>query len=503
MTNNQNQERVGAAGLPPPSPESQMPIGFKPFEPFDRAVELPPFPVDSLPSTIAAYVREVSEFRQTPLEMAGSLVLPVLSACTQKRYEVRVRRGWREPLCLYTLVSALPSERKSGVYDDILSPVYRFQTDYNNTHAVEVAKNAAEYEMLENRITVIKKKGDMDELEALLQEKAEFKRIIPLRLTIEDSTPEKLIDLTATTNNSMLLASPDSDLIDYVTSGRYENSAGMSVYLKGFTGERVELDRVTRGSQVVEKLLLSIALTVQPYVIASLFNDTKSKGRGLTARFIYAMCKSRIGERLSNPPEINPHTTQLYQRLIEKLLQHTISSETTEELVLSPEADVIRTKYQDLTESRLIGDMSGFSEWGGKLVGKMLRIAGIFHVVDCIERGINPADTPIHSSSLFSAVSIADCLVEHARAAYSQGDGEDEVVANAKYLWKRLKSEKEKTGECSIKKARCLKLVEPRLKAKTIIEPLNELVERGYICVERIGKAENIHMNPLTDYSDF
>jgi hypothetical protein len=485
-------EEILSAGFLPP-------INFKPLEPFDKPIELPPFPVDSLPPTIAAYVREVSEFRQTPLEMAGSLVLPVLSACTQKRYNVRVRRKWNEPLCLYSLVSALPSERKSGVYDDILSPIYWFQSEYNKEHAVKFAQNAAEFEMLENKITAIKKKGELDGLEELLQEKSDFKRGIPLRLTIEDSTPEKLIDLTATANNSMLLASPDSDLIDYVTSGRYENSAGISVYLKGFTGERVELDRVTRGSQVVEKLLLSIALTVQPYVISNLFSDTRAKGRGLTARFFYSMCKSRIGERLSNPPEINPHTEQSYRELIDKLLNHTIHSEEQQELVLSPEADDIRTWYQDYTESRLIGDMSDFSEWGGKLVGKMSRIAGIFHIIYCIEREINPAEMQIQPQSVDNAIKIADCLVEHARFAFSQGGEDDVIVSNAKYLWKRLKSEKEKTGESIIKKARCLHLVQPKLTSKSITEPLNELIERGFIHVQRIGKAETIYINPLAE----
>jgi hypothetical protein len=488
-------EQIMAVGfMPPPTPNP-----FNELNPFDKPVELPTFPIDCLPPTIAAYVREVSEFRQTPPEMAGSLVLAVLSACTQKRYTVRVRRMWSEPLCLYSLVSALPSERKSVIYDDILSPVYRFQSEYNKTHEVAFAKNAATLEMLESNITIAKKKGDMDELESLLVQKSEFKRIIPLRLTIEDSTPEKLIDIAATTNNSLLLASPDSDLIDYITSGRYDNGAGMSVYLKGFAGERVELDRVTRDTQIVERLLLSIALTVQPCVIASLFGDCKSTGRGLTARFFFTLCKGRIGERISNPPEVNLETEKKYRELIEKLLHHTIQCENTEELVLSNEADTIRAKYQDSVELRLIGDMSDFSEWGGKLVGKMLRIAGIFHIVECIERGENPADIPLRSSSLFSAVSIADCLVEHARVAYSQGGGEDENIANAKYLWNRLKTEKEKTGANSLPKSRCLQLVQPKLSAKNIAEPIGELIERGYIHVQRIGKSETIHINPIAE----
>jgi hypothetical protein len=369
-------------------------VAFNPLKHFRKMQEiaLPQFPVNSLPPVVARYVGEISTFRQTPLEMAGALAIAALAACTQKRYIIEVRKNWHEPLCTYVLVSAKPAERKSGVFSDILSPVYDFCSKHNKDNAVEFEKNAAQLEILERKINIAKKQEaeclkekTKSNLEALLKEKTEFERKIPLKLTIEDSTPEKLVDIAATQNNALFLASPDCDLIDYVASGRYENSGGLSVYLRGYDGERVELDRITRGEQIVEKLLLSIALTVQPYVVESFFSNRKNTGRGLTARFLFAMCGSDIGNRLSNPPEITSESEESYRCLIADLLNHSIHHNgDMEKVTLSLEADKLRAEYQDKIEKRLVGDMTGFSEWGGKLVGKMLRIAGIFHIVDCI-----------------------------------------------------------------------------------------------------------------------
>jgi hypothetical protein len=111
---------------------------FAELQPFEKDAELPPFPINALPQTIQSFVNELSEFTQTPPEMSGTLVLSVLAACVQGRYTVRVRDGWFEPLCVYSLIIAAPAERKSAVFKELLSPVYDFQREYNINHAVAV-----------------------------------------------------------------------------------------------------------------------------------------------------------------------------------------------------------------------------------------------------------------------------------------------------------------------------------------------------------------------------
>lgn len=87
----------------------------------------PPIPSTCYPHTIAKYVEAVSEFTQTPQELAGSLSLAVLSAVAQGKFKVNVRNNYDEPLSLFTVVSLPPGERKSAVFNLFLQPVIAWE----------------------------------------------------------------------------------------------------------------------------------------------------------------------------------------------------------------------------------------------------------------------------------------------------------------------------------------------------------------------------------------
>ena len=76
---------------------------------------LPPFPVDALPPAIREYVLAVAESTQTPVDMSASAALAVLALCQQGKYRIAGKEDWREPLNLFVVIVAEPSERKSAV----------------------------------------------------------------------------------------------------------------------------------------------------------------------------------------------------------------------------------------------------------------------------------------------------------------------------------------------------------------------------------------------------
>ena len=76
--------------------------------PLTQTVPIPAFPVDSLPEPIADMVCAVAEATQTDPAMAGTSALSAVSACTGGHAEIEIRRGWREPLCLYLRRSTRP-----------------------------------------------------------------------------------------------------------------------------------------------------------------------------------------------------------------------------------------------------------------------------------------------------------------------------------------------------------------------------------------------------------
>ena len=81
-----------------PVSEDEEPEWEKPI-PFDDA-NLPPFPVESLPTAIRNFVQSLSESTQTPVDMCASACLAVLALATQGKYRICGKADWFEPLNL-------------------------------------------------------------------------------------------------------------------------------------------------------------------------------------------------------------------------------------------------------------------------------------------------------------------------------------------------------------------------------------------------------------------
>src|SRR5579872_6952629 len=62
------------------------------------------------------------------------------------------------------------------------------------------------------------------------------------------------------------------------------------------------------------------------------------------------------------------------------------------------------------------GTLQGLRDWGSKLQGAALRLAGIFHAIDRVGRV--PFDTEIPPSTVARALDFASCLISHAQAVF-------------------------------------------------------------------------------------
>lgn len=119
---------------------------------------LPSFPVAALPPAIAAYVHAVADSSQTSPDMAAVASLGVLSCCLQGKFQIQIRRGFIEPLNLYTLVVAAPGERKSSVMRSMTRVLSDYEAKYNEEHSEEIRASQRVVAVLERTIKRIKKK---------------------------------------------------------------------------------------------------------------------------------------------------------------------------------------------------------------------------------------------------------------------------------------------------------------------------------------------------------
>lgn len=450
-----------------------------PFE----SIETPPFPIETLPGPLSAFVERLAESTQTPEEMAGLLSLGVLATAFQGRYTVEVNPDWTEPLCLYCVAVAAPGERKSAVLAALTKPIYEYEAERRDLEAAAVAQSQTERVLLEKALTVAQNqaasgKGDYEakrqEALALSAQLAELKELVPYRLLVDDTTPEKLVDLMEPQGGRITVVSAEGGVFDSI-QGRYDRTSNIDVYLKGHAGDPISVDRIGRKANYIPSPRLSMILTVQPSVLGGLMDNATLRGLGLCGRFLYTVCSSKVGRREINPPTIPQEVKEAYRQFIRSLL----TGEGQGVIHLSTEADAVRQEYQAYIEEKLGNEWEHMRDWGGKATGAMLRIAALFHAATVIG---DPTAVPIGPETIAGAVAVAEFLGKHAEAAY-QSMGSNERVADAKYLWRKI----EGTGLDEISKRELYRLCKGKFRTVEAMEPsLNTLVDMGYIRIEEV-----------------
>lgn len=429
--------------------------------------------------------------------MAGAAVITVASIAVQMKYAICPIEGWIEPLNLYMVVVARPSERKSPVIREVMAVVYKYTKEYNEKNQQLVEEYNTEKDVLMKKISNMKqelasvkkskKTVTMDDLRALQNEYDELEEVTPLRLIADDITPEALISLMYENGGKMAIVSTEGGIFD-MAAGRYSDKTNIDVFLKAYSGDPIMVDRKGRSNEYIQVPALTMLLTVQPTVIEEIMNNKEMSGRGFVARFLYALPVSRIGRRNYRVKPIPEKVKNDFNDLIYRLLQIPDIGEPRI-LRLSEEADKLAEEFFQEIEDGLTDELEEIEGWAGKLHGQTMRIAGVFH---CCEHVENAYNVPVSGETMKNAIGMGRYFLEHAKAAFAiMGLSDSPVVKDAKYILKRL----DESGQHEISKKDLFDRCRNRTGMDKVegMEPgLNELVQRGYI---RIFKSEPTPQN--------
>jgi hypothetical protein len=287
--------------------------GWEPPVPLSTTIRPLAFPVQSLPDWLAEFVQAEATATQTPADLAGILVLTALAAAAGGLAEVEVRPGWREPLNVFTVIALPPGNRKSAVFRDVTRPLVTFEKDEaDRMHAIIREALTARWVAERQAEEATRQAGKADGGEAELAEaiaaqaKAEAVHVpVPPQLLADDSTPEALANLLAA-HRRIAVLSAEGGVFDMM-AGRYQSSVGpnLDVYLKGHAGDPIRVDRVTaKRVAYVAAAALTIGVTVQPAVLRACRDRPGFRGRGLLARFAYAVPQSTVGYRKVGAPPV-------------------------------------------------------------------------------------------------------------------------------------------------------------------------------------------------------
>lgn len=343
------------------------PIRWEDPIPFSR-YSMKRFPVEALPPDIAAYVSAVAESTQTPVDMAGTVSLSMLSVCLQGKYRVQGKQDWLEPLNTYALVIAPPSERKSAVLHMMMEPVNHFEFQYNQQNAPAVENSKMQKRVLERRQKAIedlvaKGKAGSEEMEKIAQEISVFEEIRPLRLYVDDITTEKLVSVISANRGRAALVSSEGGIFDTL-AGIYTKNVNIDVMLKGYSGDPIRVDRIGRESENILDPALTVLLMAQPNVVSEVLNNPTFRGRGLTARFLYCMPVSFVGSRQFQSTPVPDDVYRNYERTVVNLLEDEYTAQP-EIITLSDEAERMLAAFAEEIEPKLVKDYAEIADWAG------------------------------------------------------------------------------------------------------------------------------------------
>jgi hypothetical protein len=130
---------------------------------------------------------------------------------------------------------------------------------------------------------------------------------------------------------------------------------------------------------------LSLILTCQTDIAREIMNSKTFRAKGLPARFLCALCHQSDEIQYGDTPDIPPTVKAEYNSLIRRLLDYALNRESPAyEIGLSEDgyATYLKCDYGNKLKFALGGDYAHMRDWGNKVIGKMLRIAGIIAVCE-------------------------------------------------------------------------------------------------------------------------
>ena len=469
------------------------------------------FNTDLLPEPIMKFSKAVTESLQVSPGMVSPAMLSIGSLGTQGKYNIHPLPDWYEPSNLYIAIVAEASERKSPAMKEIMEPVYCFEKEENEKLAPDIARYQTKKKILEGQIsnitkslTSVKKKPnsndkylDMGDLESLQEELNNLEEVAPVRIAVDDITMEVLAKVMQQNKERIGIVSTEGGIFN-ILAGRYSSNEVIDLVLKGYSGDRYTLDRVTRNGQELEHPLITALLYVQPIVISDIMENSEFVGCGLNARFLYSIPPSTLGKRRYEVSKIDDETRKDYADIIARLFAIPVPDKP-KTIELDEDAYSLAEKFFYEIDRDLINTSPEFRAWLGKLHGTTMRIALVLHCFEYVEDSENHK---ISGKTMADAIEIGRYFREHAEAAFNiMGLLDPQEVRDAKYIMGRIDSSgltmltiKQLIDLCNGKKGLSNR--------EDLIPGIKCLIEHGYIRVQKSQKSqkgrpsETIYVNP-------
>lgn len=436
QTNTESSSELDIKFLEELEAETELNQWEKPL-PFEKKIQYPTFPVESLPKTLSEYLKAVCDYVQVSPDLAALPMLSVLSLCLQNKAVIsHPANEHTESLNIYTLTIAPPGERKSAALNAVIRPVNEYVRRYNELHFREIEEYRNKRSFLERQknAAMNSKKADFERVRELSDELCSLKPVHELRLTCSDTTPEALAAEMMLQGGCMAVMDDEGSVFD-VISGIYSGSqANINLLLKAYDGSSHTILRRTGEPIVLNSPMLTMGIMTQPHQFEQAIKNPQFNGRGLMQRFLFAFPEGRAGRQSFTSKDIPQNISKAYDELITNLLR---MPKANNSVILrhDKESRCIFEDYHNLLqnkmqEGKMFENMKGYAS---KQFGKVMKITGLLHLCE------HSANEIISGDTAMKAFQIGLWSENMILKACECGADEDELIRNAKYVLKRIK----------------------------------------------------------------
>ncbi len=352
----------------------------------------PPFPLGVLPKVIEEYAIVMANHMGANASGLAMAALTVAGAAIPDRIKIQVKANdsqWKESARLWTLLIGPPSAKKSPIIRSAICPIAKMDG------------------------ALIRQWQQQHRAWAALSKEARAQMQEPLqrRLRIEDTTIEAAQEVLRGSQDGVLSVQDEASGW-FGAMERYTSAKGASVdrafWLRAYDGGEYSLNRVGRGSIVIDNLSISLIGGIQPDPLRKIVGSAVDDG--LMQRMIpIFLGSSSVG--LDKP---RPNVQEAYDFTISLLPHLPIMAP----LRFDEDAQLLRQKLEEKHHRQMTVEMliPKFASHVGKFDGLFARLCIIWHV---LEHGLNLPPVVSYETANRVAVFMDKLIFPHIACFYS------------------------------------------------------------------------------------
>lgn len=476
-----------------------QPIGF--------VADAMEYPIDALPSTIRAAVKEVAGYIQAPLALVAASALGAVSIATQGLVDVARSDKLTGPISLYLLTIAESGERKSSADGFFSKPIHEWVSEAKKELEPELARYRSEIAAWESKLSGIKDKikklvkdgkaTDIEEVRLCNLESEKPQSPMVPRILFQDITPEALAYSLATGWPSVGVSTSEAGTV-LGAHGMGKDSMVRNLALLNtlWDGGNHIVDRRTSESLTVSGARLTMCLAIQDATLRTFFGQSGAIARGIgwMARFLLSWPESTQGTRFySEAPDSWPSLEAFHKRL-KDLLNTPLAFDDGRKLhpvmlTMSSAAKEAWITYHDKIEGELWrgGELIDVRDVASKSADNAARLAALFQIFEY-------GQSEIGLEVLEGATRLAEWHLNESRRYFGEMAQAPEL-SDAARLDRWILGYLQRIKKSTVHR-RYLQQFGPVRERDRLSAALNELVDLDRIRLSQHGKKIIVEVNP-------